>query len=385
MNRLSLRFQEQQLGASILRVDRSLNTVYRVKIIGFNSDNNRRYTPEALKAAISLYEGVKVNVDHPENPDDCRSVYDRIGKLTNVRFVENKGLFGDLWLIPSHKLTAEVFDAAELMPDMFGLSHNAQGEGEEDSNGVLVVHKITEVRHVDLVADPATTNSLSESVNPKRKEKKMNIHEEDDKEVEKEEENPAMDEKEPEGKEYSEEETQEEADLLKEVIEAMGSEDSDEEKAAAIIKMIQSGAADKDEDSVEEEEDEDEAPKEDAGSEVTEADEEPTEEDDEDEEMKESKIKSKSKGDKMFIDLQEQLNIMKKQLYINRVAQEKKLTLKKAFLEQLTKIPYATIKAILENLSVAAKASKPKSGIKLQEHQSFKISKDTDLYQWMRN
>lgn len=49
------------------------------------------------------------------------------------------------------------------MPDAFGLSHNAQGEGDE-KDGIFVVSKIVEVRHVDVVADPATTKSLSESI-----------------------------------------------------------------------------------------------------------------------------------------------------------------------------------------------------------------------------
>ena len=79
---------------------------------------------------------------------DPRSVIDRLGKLVNVRFVAGKGLFGDLKLLMSKPMAETICEAAEVMPDAFGLSHNAQGEGEEDKDGILVINKITEVRHV---------------------------------------------------------------------------------------------------------------------------------------------------------------------------------------------------------------------------------------------
>jgi hypothetical protein len=65
-------------------------------------------------------------------------------------------------------MAERICEAAERMPDAFGMSHNAQGEGEENKDGVFVVSKIVEVRHVDLVADPATTKSLSESKKMKK-------------------------------------------------------------------------------------------------------------------------------------------------------------------------------------------------------------------------
>lgn len=158
-------FTEQVEFRGGLKVDREKNTIYGVKILGFRSSNNRYYTPSAVKRARPLYEGVLVNCDHPEGkPDQPRSVRDRIGKLVNVRFVEGKGLYADLVYNPGHEM-AESLVAAALNPnlnDTMGLSHNAQGQGDRDANGVLVVSEITEVRHVDLVADAATTMSLKE-------------------------------------------------------------------------------------------------------------------------------------------------------------------------------------------------------------------------------
>jgi hypothetical protein len=148
-----------------LRVDREKACIYGVKVLGYQSLNGRRYLPEAVRKAAPLYEGAMVNIDHPEGkPTDQRSAYDRFGKLVNVRYVENKGLFADLEYLAAHPMASRVLEAAERMPDLYGLSHNAEGEGEDDDNGVFIIHKITEVRHVDLVADPATTRSLSEGV-----------------------------------------------------------------------------------------------------------------------------------------------------------------------------------------------------------------------------
>ncbi len=155
-----------------LHVDRSQSIVKNVKIIGFESANGRTYTADALKEAISMYEGVNVNIDHPEgSPDEQRSAWDRIGFLRNVHFVDGKGLYGDLHLLPSHPFTERILEAAEKMPQIYGLSHNARGEGYEDKkSGKFIVNKVAEVRHVDLVADPATTHSLAESASQQKTE-----------------------------------------------------------------------------------------------------------------------------------------------------------------------------------------------------------------------
>lgn len=147
-----------------ISVERELGVIHNVKIIGFTSENDRQYTPEALEEAIPLYEGVRVNIDHPEkHPTQQRSSYDRFGKLTNVRFVQGKGLYGDLVYLKSHPMAEMICEAAERMPELFGMSHNAQGEGVVNKKGIFIVSKVTEVRHVDVVADPATTQSLEES------------------------------------------------------------------------------------------------------------------------------------------------------------------------------------------------------------------------------
>lgn len=52
--------------SSSVRVDRDSGVIRGVKLIGFESKNGRTYPPSVLKGAVHLYEGAKVNIDHPE-------------------------------------------------------------------------------------------------------------------------------------------------------------------------------------------------------------------------------------------------------------------------------------------------------------------------------
>ena len=159
------------LGEDIVRgkahkVDRERGVILGVKILGLDSVNGRRYTLEAIRAAQPMYEGIGVYVNHPTKPNDPRGVRERFGRLVNVR-VEADGLYGDLEFLKSHPDANLIAEAAERMPEQFGLSHNAKGEGEDDSSGLFVVHEIVNARSVDVVTEPATTEGLFEQVNMK--------------------------------------------------------------------------------------------------------------------------------------------------------------------------------------------------------------------------
>lgn len=166
-----VRLLESIPSGSSLRVDRDAGTIFGVKILGRSSPNRHGlrnvegtdYTPEALAGAVRLYEGIKVNCDHPqrETPGADRSALDRLGKLVNVR-MEQGEIYGDLKLLKSHPMAARLFEAAESMPDLFGLSHNALGRGEV-KDGRYRIAELVEVRSVDVVADAGTTRSLFES------------------------------------------------------------------------------------------------------------------------------------------------------------------------------------------------------------------------------
>lgn len=148
-----------------LTVDRENGVIKGVKILGFNSRNGRTYSANAMEQARSLYEGAKVNVNHPKgNPLGPRDYQDRLGQVRNVR-MESDGLFGDFHYNPRHSLASQLEWDAEKSPENVGLSHNVLARTNKHG-GREVVEAITKVVSVDLVADPATNKSLFESEQP---------------------------------------------------------------------------------------------------------------------------------------------------------------------------------------------------------------------------
>jgi hypothetical protein len=141
-------------------IDTEAGVIRGVKVLGLNSKNNRRYLPEAARRAIPLYEGAKVNIDHRSGG---RSFNDRIGELRGVHYREGLGLFADLHYLKSHPQAGVLVEAAKRMPSSVGLSHNVAARTRQE-RGVTVIESIDRVHSVDLVADPATTSGLFESV-----------------------------------------------------------------------------------------------------------------------------------------------------------------------------------------------------------------------------
>jgi hypothetical protein len=137
-----------------------------VKILGGNSRNGRSYPKETMVRAAPLYEGAKVNVNHPTgNPGQPRGYESRFGKLVNVRVGEgDSGLFADLQYNPEHALAKQLQWDAEHAPENVGMSHNVSAKITRRGK-TAVVEEITKVQSVDLVADPATTRGLFEATN----------------------------------------------------------------------------------------------------------------------------------------------------------------------------------------------------------------------------
>jgi len=145
------------------QVDASAGVITGVKVLGAASRNGRVYRPSAMSAAASLYEGVKVNVNHPKGGAAApRDYQDRLGCLRNVR-VQEGGLFADLHFNPHHPIAAQLAWDAQWAPENVGLSHNVQARTSRQ-DGQTIVEQILRVNSVDLVADPATTVGLFESL-----------------------------------------------------------------------------------------------------------------------------------------------------------------------------------------------------------------------------
>jgi hypothetical protein len=146
------------------RVDAQAGVIAGVKILGLESRNGRVYRSAAIARAVTLYEGVKVNVNHPKGQGHvavARDYQDRLGCLRNVRTGES-GLFADLHFNPHHPLARQLAWDAEHSPENVGLSHNVQARTSRQGSQTIV-EQILKVNSVDLVADPATTSSLFES------------------------------------------------------------------------------------------------------------------------------------------------------------------------------------------------------------------------------
>ncbi len=145
-----------------VRVDRPAGILRGVKILGLESRNGRTYLPEALAQAAALYEGAKVNVNHPKGgPHAPRDYQDRIGVIRNVA-ARADGLFADFHYNPKHALAEQLLWDAEHAPENVGFSHHVEARTARAGDRVTV-EAILRVQSVDLVADPATTRGLFEA------------------------------------------------------------------------------------------------------------------------------------------------------------------------------------------------------------------------------
>jgi len=145
-----------------LRVDRAAGVIRGVKLLGLVSRNGRRYRENALVEAVGLYEGAKVNINHPKgHPLAPRDYQDRLGVVRGVTFRAGEGLFGDLHFNPKHALSEQLVWDAEHAPQNVGLSHNVLARTSRNGDQTLV-EAILKVQSIDLVADPATTGGLFE-------------------------------------------------------------------------------------------------------------------------------------------------------------------------------------------------------------------------------
>ncbi|MEX2142486.1 MAG: hypothetical protein WD894_24750 [Pirellulales bacterium] len=146
-----------------LRIDRDAGLLRGVKLLGLASKNGREYPETTLARAASLYEGAKVNLNHPKgHPLAPRDYQDRLGTIRNVAARPGEGLFGDLQFNPKHALAEQLLWDAEHAPENVGFSHNVQARTGKRGDQTIV-EEILAVQSVDLVADPATTRGLFES------------------------------------------------------------------------------------------------------------------------------------------------------------------------------------------------------------------------------
>lgn len=149
-------------------VDRGDNLVRNVRLLGRSSRNGRTYTESAVEDGVSQYPGKPIFLDHPTARElrerkGNRSVSDLAGKIQSARKTQD-GVRGDIQVLEGNDAGQFLFAVAEQMPDIVGMSHRASGKVNRQDEGPDVVESIEDVKAVELVTDPATTEGLFESV-----------------------------------------------------------------------------------------------------------------------------------------------------------------------------------------------------------------------------
>jgi len=148
-----------------LVVDHEKSTVSGLKLMGTVSKNGRRFSAEAMKNVFDLCENANVNLNH--NMKDLgapRDYRDRIAHVTS-RTLEAEGIFGSIQVNPEHPQAKQFLWDAEHAPHKCGMSPvYAPSKTSRGKDGGLLVESVKKVSSVDIVGDPATTNSLSESI-----------------------------------------------------------------------------------------------------------------------------------------------------------------------------------------------------------------------------
>ncbi len=164
MESTNTKLSECCVGKNGFTVDTESGVIRGVKVIGCKSINNRRYPAETLAKAIPMYEGIGVYADHPgRNEQNADRSFDRkFAWLQSVKQDADGGLSGDLHYLTTDPRGPKLAESAARRPDLFGLSHNAEGKTKMQ-DGTLVITEITKVNSVDVVTDPATTQTLFES------------------------------------------------------------------------------------------------------------------------------------------------------------------------------------------------------------------------------
>lgn len=151
------------------------------------------YTKEALKSAMSVFEGKKIFADHPTDIEETtrpeRSVRDVLGHFENVQYVENEGrgaLEAEVVIPPdppfqwARSLMGHAVEYSKKYPDkdFIGLSINATGDANEEPIDKVIaqapqgcVQKLNEakakgissVKLVYIIADAVSTDLVTEA------------------------------------------------------------------------------------------------------------------------------------------------------------------------------------------------------------------------------
>ncbi len=143
---------------------------FKIRVISAGvSKNGNYYPPDVLRAAVPLFDGVRVLVRSDEEHLQGRGKDFRnlIGRLKNPRYAEEGAgeIRADLEMMAPDGDIARRLRAAHDsgMSDLFGFSIDAEaraGRGRVNGQNVRTATEITKVKSVDLIVDPGANGGL---------------------------------------------------------------------------------------------------------------------------------------------------------------------------------------------------------------------------------
>jgi len=149
---------EAELDFEHVVVDSEAKVLRNVLLCGKESKNGYKFTPEAFKNSVALYSNLPVCIDHnTENPTG-RKIREIAGFITNVR-LENGKPYGDIEVETAIDCGVDLLALAAKKRRGIGMSHVARYKMSRDKR---TVEAIEQVVTVDVVVNPATTNSFFE-------------------------------------------------------------------------------------------------------------------------------------------------------------------------------------------------------------------------------
>lgn len=146
-----------------LAVDPVARLVQNVALTGRDSRNGYCYAESALRAALPLYDGKPVFLDHAvdrSRPRD-RSTRDLVGTIESPRFEDGR-VRADIRLLDTDSGRTFLALAQSNAPGV-GMSHVVLAQRSADGT---TVESIADVISVDAVINPATTTTFRESTDP---------------------------------------------------------------------------------------------------------------------------------------------------------------------------------------------------------------------------
>jgi hypothetical protein len=108
-------------------VDCDAGVIRGVRVLGRQSRNGREYSDRALAEAAALYQGIGVNLNHPDRRETNRErpVEAGFGWLEAVE-VKDDGVYADLHYLRSHPQAGLIVEAAQRNPKRLSLLPNSR-------------------------------------------------------------------------------------------------------------------------------------------------------------------------------------------------------------------------------------------------------------------